>query len=225
MTRARGHDSAMPCWARHCAGAASRLLTLPASSQTQKQAPKIGDPPEALNMRLVGHNDLQARTAYQPTIFKQGGRYIAYVGHHGAQQGQSGAAQPAQRPEGAQRHLDPRRDRSEESEISRAYSGRRRRRRGRRLADDARVRRQDAAARAIPTGSICCARSAARATRSTTSPIPSKPKVVWRHLGMTDTHKNYWECETGIAYLVSRPEGLARAHRRGVRPERSRQSR
>ena len=34
-------------------------------------------------MRLVGHNDLQARTAYQPTIFKQGGRYIAYVGHHG----------------------------------------------------------------------------------------------------------------------------------------------
>ena len=34
-------------------------------------------------MRLVGHNDLQARSAYQPTIFKQGGRYIAYVGHHG----------------------------------------------------------------------------------------------------------------------------------------------
>src|SRR5262245_10449592 len=60
------------------------LLTLPAATQTQKQAPKIGDPPEALNMRLVGHNDLQARTAYQPTIFKQGGRYIAYVGHHGA---------------------------------------------------------------------------------------------------------------------------------------------
>jgi hypothetical protein len=45
---------------------------------------KIGDPPEAQNMRLVGYNDLQARTAYQPTIFKQGGRYIAYVGHHGA---------------------------------------------------------------------------------------------------------------------------------------------
>ena len=34
-------------------------------------------------MRLVGYNDLQARTAYQPTISKQGGRYIAYVGHHG----------------------------------------------------------------------------------------------------------------------------------------------
>jgi hypothetical protein len=26
-------------------------------------------------------------------------------------------------------------------------------------------------------------------------------------LGMTDTHKNYWECEGGIAYLVSTPPG------------------
>ena len=34
-------------------------------------------------MRLVGYNDLQARSAYQPTIQKQGNRYIAYVGHHG----------------------------------------------------------------------------------------------------------------------------------------------
>src|SRR6266852_40080 len=47
------------------------------------QAPKIGDPPEARNMRLVGHDDLQARSAYQPTIHHQGNRYIAYVGHHG----------------------------------------------------------------------------------------------------------------------------------------------
>ena len=43
-------------------------------------------------MRLVGHNDLQARTAYQPTIFKQGGRYIAYVGHHGGSKDEPGAA-------------------------------------------------------------------------------------------------------------------------------------
>src|SRR5258708_1853793 len=34
-------------------------------------------------MRLVGFNDLQARSAYQPTIHKQGDRYIAYIGHHG----------------------------------------------------------------------------------------------------------------------------------------------
>ena len=35
------------------------------------QAPKIGDPPEAKNMRLVGASDLQARSAYQPIIHKR----------------------------------------------------------------------------------------------------------------------------------------------------------
>ena len=44
---------------------------------------KIGAPPEAGNMRLVGYNDLQGRSAYQPTIHHQGDRYIAYIGHHG----------------------------------------------------------------------------------------------------------------------------------------------
>ena len=34
-------------------------------------------------MRLVGMSDLQARSAYQPTIQRQGERYIAYIGHHG----------------------------------------------------------------------------------------------------------------------------------------------
>src|SRR6201746_1382872 len=43
----------------------------------------IGAPPEASNMKLVGSNDLQARSAYQPTIHHQGDRWIAYVGHHG----------------------------------------------------------------------------------------------------------------------------------------------
>jgi hypothetical protein len=40
---------------------------------------KIGAPPEAMNMRLVGYNDLQGRSAYQPTIHHQGNRYIAYT--------------------------------------------------------------------------------------------------------------------------------------------------
>ena len=32
---------------------------------------------------LVGHHDLQARSAYQPVIHRYGERFIAYVGHHG----------------------------------------------------------------------------------------------------------------------------------------------
>src|SRR2546422_4635738 len=38
---------------------------------------------EKNNMDLVGYDDLQARSAYQPVIQKQGERWIAYVGHHG----------------------------------------------------------------------------------------------------------------------------------------------
>src|ERR1700722_16194968 len=41
---------------------------------------KIGAPPEASNMKLVGYSDLQERSAYQPTIHHQGDRYIAYIG-------------------------------------------------------------------------------------------------------------------------------------------------
>ena len=43
----------------------------------------IGSTPEANNMRLVGFDNLQARSAYQPIIHKQGDRWIAYIGHHG----------------------------------------------------------------------------------------------------------------------------------------------
>lgn len=40
---------------------------------------------EKSNMDLVGSNDLQNRSAYQPVIHKQGARWIAYVGHHGGE--------------------------------------------------------------------------------------------------------------------------------------------
>src|SRR5258705_11382686 len=40
-------------------------------------------PASASNMTLVGQNDLQARSAYQPVIHENRGRWIAYIGHHG----------------------------------------------------------------------------------------------------------------------------------------------
>ena len=57
------------------------LLACCGGAYAQQQV--IGAPPEASNMKLVGSNDLQARSAYQPTIHHQGGRWIAYIGHHG----------------------------------------------------------------------------------------------------------------------------------------------
>src|SRR5579871_943979 len=47
------------------------LTTVPAWAQARQS-----------NMELVGYNNLQARSAYQPVIQKQGDRWIAYVGHH-----------------------------------------------------------------------------------------------------------------------------------------------
>src|SRR3954471_13766590 len=38
---------------------------------------------DSKDMALVGYSDLQARSAYQPTIHQQNGRWIAYIGHHG----------------------------------------------------------------------------------------------------------------------------------------------
>src|SRR5437868_3568233 len=57
------------------------FLGVVAASSAEEQ--RIGAPPESMNMRLVGYSDLQARSAYQPTIHRQGNRYIAYIGHHG----------------------------------------------------------------------------------------------------------------------------------------------
>ena len=54
-----------------------------ASSNTQTAMGPYSGKEEAQNMRLVGYHDLSARTAYQPTIKKQGNRWIAYVGSHG----------------------------------------------------------------------------------------------------------------------------------------------
>ena len=38
----------------------------------------------ASNMALLGHQDLQGRSSYQPVVHAQGSRWIAYVGHHGS---------------------------------------------------------------------------------------------------------------------------------------------
>ena len=52
---------------------------------------------------------------------------------------------------------------------------------------------------------------------------PENPKLLATIGGnYRDTHKSWWECETGIAYLVSARAGLARqAHDRDLRSERS----
>src|SRR5262249_50677945 len=37
----------------------------------------------ASHMTLLGHEELQGRSAYQPLVRENSGRWIAYIGHHG----------------------------------------------------------------------------------------------------------------------------------------------
>src|SRR3989442_12992187 len=59
------------------------VMTSFAAGPASAQAPARGHGAEARDMELVGHEPLQSRSAYQPTIHRQSGRFIAYVGHHG----------------------------------------------------------------------------------------------------------------------------------------------
>ena len=114
-------------------------------SVASAQQQVIGAPPEASNMRLVGTNDLQARSAYQPTIHHQGDRWIAYIGHHGGTDAIPDPVNPLTgkaEPNGTSivDVTDP-----ATSEISASHSRAGGKIRGRRRADGAHLRRQDIA--------------------------------------------------------------------------------
>src|SRR3981189_1361170 len=70
-------------------------LILVAAAPALAQPQKVGSPPEAMNMRRLGYSRPPERSAYQPTIHKQGDRYIAYIGHHG---GTPDVPKPSHRP-------------------------------------------------------------------------------------------------------------------------------
>src|ERR1700680_882827 len=57
-------------------------IALTGGPAVQEPAPNPPDQQSQWNMELAGWSDLQGRSAYQPIIIKEGGREIAYVGHH-----------------------------------------------------------------------------------------------------------------------------------------------
>jgi hypothetical protein len=58
------------------------LMSLPSLAAQPAPAASSHQTAESRNMQLVGHHDLQGRSAYQPVIQEQDGRWIAYIGHH-----------------------------------------------------------------------------------------------------------------------------------------------
>lgn len=53
-----------------------------ATAPATRAAPAAPDPYTAVDLRLVGQHDLQARSAYQPVVHRYGERRILFVGHH-----------------------------------------------------------------------------------------------------------------------------------------------
>ena len=156
------------------------------------------DQAEARNMRLVGYNDLQARSAYQPVIHQQGARWIAYIGHHGGTRLNSMTG--AQEPNGTSilDVTDPAQPRylvHIPGAAGRAESG------GAQM-----VRICDG--KVLPKGDrskVYMLRSLGNIAHEMWDvTVPEKPVVVTTIVkGLNGTHKNWWECDTGIAYLVS----------------------
>jgi hypothetical protein len=174
------------------------LLSVPAFAQS----PKVGDPPEASNMRLVGMNDLQGRSAYQPTIHRQGERYIAYIGHHG---GTPDVPKPINRMTGQAefngtsildvtdpadpkylKHIPGLEGNYEQGGAQMV-----------RVCDGRTLPKGD------PNKTYMLRVFGGKAHEIWDVSDPANPSLITRLESGRDTHKNFWECDTGIAYLVS----------------------
>ncbi|HYR92117.1 MAG TPA: hypothetical protein VE422_49175 [Terriglobia bacterium] len=156
---------------------------------------------EKSNMELVGSNDLQTRSSYQPVIHKQGNRWIAYVGHHGGT-----ALNPLtgkQEPNGTSiidvtepkqpkylAHIPGEPGGAGEAGGAQMV----------RLCNGSDLPRAD-------KNKVYLLRSYGTSGHEiwdVTDPAkPSRVTVVVS--GLRDTHKSWWECDTGIAYIVSGP--------------------
>src|SRR5262252_790956 len=161
---------------------------------------------EAKDMALVGSHDLQGRSAYQPTIHLQSGRWIAYIGHHG---GTPQVPKPVNPLTGAQEFngtslldvTDPHQPKlvahipgdegiAEQGGAQMV-----------RVCDGKSLPKADA-------GAVYMLRTFGNSAHEIWNTAdPSNPKLVTRLGGLKGTHKSWWECDTGVAYLVSGSPG------------------
>ncbi len=167
------------------------LVTAPAGSQT----PARGHASEASDMELVGHDDLQGRSAYQPTIHAQRGRVIAYVGHHGGRARNPLTGQDEDNGTSIVDVTDPAKPRylaHIPGPAGGAEQG---------GAQMARVCDRPGGTYLLRTFGNAIPNSGHEVWDVTDPAKPKRASTVVT--GLTSTHKNWWECDTGIAYLVS----------------------
>lgn len=176
----------------------------PVPAQQPSAGEITGQRAEQKDMRLVGYNDLQGRSAYQPIIQKQGDRWIVYIGHHGGEalNPLTGKVEPngtsivdVTNPAQPQYlyHIPGGKGAGEAggAQMVRACEGK-----------DLPKGTPGKTYLLRPNGNL------AHEIWNVTD--PGNPTfVVTVVTGLNGTHKNWWECDTGIAYLVSdgRPFG------------------
>jgi hypothetical protein len=161
---------------------------------------------EARNMALVGSSDLQGRSAYQPTIQNQNGRWIAYIGHHG---GNAQTPKPVNPMTGQAEFngtsildvTDPARPKylfhiPGEEGLDEAGG-----------AQMVRVCPGKGLSKGNPDKFYMLRVFGNSAHEVWDVSDPAAPVRTAQIGKLKGTHKNFWECDTGIAYLVSGIEG------------------
>jgi hypothetical protein len=156
----------------------------------------------AQNMSLLAHQDLQGRSAYQPVIKESRGRFIAYVGHHGGKTLNTLTGREEDNGTSIIDVTDPRKPRylaHIPGEPGQAEQG---------GAQMVRVCNGSE----LPKGDkskVYMLRNFGNVAHEvwdvTTPEKPTRLVVVIDKL--KDTHKSWWECDSGIAYLVSGIDG------------------
>jgi len=157
--------------------------------------------PEKNNMELAGYNDLQGRSSYQPTIHKQGDRWIAYVGHHGGIQVNALTGKQENNGTSVVDVTDPKQPKylahipGEPTSPGAGESGGAQMTR---VCDGSRLPRGD-------KNKVYLLRSFGNSAHEVWDVTdPSRPvRLTVVVSGLRDTHKSWWECDTGIAFLVS----------------------
>jgi hypothetical protein len=152
---------------------------------------------ESKNLRLVGVEPLQGRSAYQPWVEQQGRRWILYVGHHGGAAFNPQTATMENNGTSIVDVTDPQRPRylvhvPGPSGVGEAGG-----------AQMVRVCKGQHLPRAN-RDKVYMLRATPSAHEIYDVTVPENPVLVTTVVsGLRDTHKNWWECHTGIGLLVS----------------------
>ncbi len=174
----------------------------PAGPATAARAAKAYDATktEAKGLQQLGWHDLAARTAYQPTIKQQGKRWILYVGHHG---GRTVNPLNGEQEENGTSILDVTNIRK--PKLLFHISGDKGKEAPGRETGGAQMTRVCGGGElsgADPTKFYMLRTFGESGQQIWDVTTPEKPKLVWRIDGLQSTHKNDWDCKSGLALLV-----------------------